>query len=282
MSPIRSFGILLIVLVLTALGAAAQPPVNPSPRKPTPGPTPESKLMSKMPTPTNDAERLLLREYGAMFAAKGVRLPDRIFFKNEAEVEAFQRRAGEKQKTIGRIVVALQEEALEALEDAIEDAGKARLTITPRGADSAKRGYEQTVKLWASRVEPGLKHWVAKGKVSAAEAARIRSLTPAEQVPEILSLESKGIYFAKSLNKSIIYSVAPPGSSQHLAMLALDVAEFDDPRVRSILARNGWFQTVVSDLPHFTYLGLEEEELPSRGLKKVIDSGRTFWVPAMR
>lgn len=99
------------------------------------------------------------------------------------------------------------------------------------------------------------------------------------QVPEILKLESDGVFFAKTLDKSIIYSVAPPGSSQHLSMLALDVKEFENARVRAILAANGWFQTVTSDLPHFTYLGVKESELSGLGLRSVSNSGRTFYVP---
>ena len=62
-------------------------------------------------------------------------------------------------------------------------------------------------------------------------------------------------------------------------MLALDVKQFDDARVREILAKHGWFQTVSSDLPHFTYLGTDESNLPSLGLKKVESGNRTFWVP---
>ena len=62
-------------------------------------------------------------------------------------------------------------------------------------------------------------------------------------------------------------------------MLAFDANEFGDPRVREILAEHGWFQTVLSDLPHFTFLGLKEAELPSRGLKSVEVHGQTFWIP---
>ena len=64
-------------------------------------------------------------------------------------------------------------------------------------------------------------------------------------------------------------------------MLAFDVADFDRPEVRSILGRHGWFQTVTSDLPHFTYLGAPESELPELGLKLVENAGRNFWVPDM-
>jgi hypothetical protein len=62
-------------------------------------------------------------------------------------------------------------------------------------------------------------------------------------------------------------------------MLAFDANEFLDARVREILAAHGWFQTVLSDLPHFTFLGLKEDELPSRGLKCVEAVGQRFWIP---
>jgi hypothetical protein len=62
-------------------------------------------------------------------------------------------------------------------------------------------------------------------------------------------------------------------------MLAFDANEFQDERVRTMLASQGWFQTVLSDLPHFTYLGLAEDELPGRGLKRVMVDGQTFWIP---
>jgi hypothetical protein len=95
----------------------------------------------------------------------------------------------------------------------------------------------------------------------------------------VLELEKSGVYFSKDLSKSILYSIAAPGTSQHIAMLAFDVIEFDNPRVREILAKHGWFQTVLSDLPHFTFLGLKEKDLPKNGLKNVEVDGQTFWIP---
>src|SRR5438309_1046001 len=50
-------------------------------------------------------------------------------------------------------------------------------------------------------------------------------------------------------------------------------------RVREILATHGWFQTVLSDLPHFTFLGLNEDELPGRGLKRIEVHTQVFWIP---
>ena len=97
----------------------------------------------------------------------------------------------------------------------------------------------------------------------------------------MLELERGGVFFSKYFDKSILQSVAAPGASQHLAMLAFDVTQFQNPRVCRLLSHHGWFQTVLSDLPHFTYLGLDECELPARGLRRVESGGQTFWVPNM-
>lgn len=228
----------------------------------------------------SDVEMLLLREYGAVFlAGNGVAPPEKIVFQDQADVEKFQSTLFTLSETIGGVVVELQAGALIGLKNAISAAAARGLTITPRGTDSAKRTYNETVGLWASRVEPALKHWVVKGRITQAEADRIKAMSPFEQVPEVLKLEEKGIFFAKGLSKSIIYSVAPPGTSQHLAMLALDVKEHENAKLRELLAKHQWYQTVVSDLPHFTYLGVSENRLPGLGLKKTTDGGRTFWTP---
>lgn len=246
----------------------------------------ESAFTTSLPAgfqnPTDDVGRKLLKEYGSVFIARGGAVPPKVVvFKNDAEVSAFQAGAGSSQESIGGVSIALQAAAMKALQAAVADASQAGASITPRGTDAAKRSYGDTVELWASRVKPGLTHWTAQGRITAADAARISSLSPYEQVPEIFKLESQGIFFAKDLSKSIIYSVAPPGSSQHLSMLALDVTEHTEAKVRSILAKHGWFQTVISDLPHFTFLGVAESDLPKLGLKKMHDGGRVFWIPEM-
>ncbi|HQX55629.1 MAG TPA: hypothetical protein PLP07_06855 [Pyrinomonadaceae bacterium] len=266
--------------------ATPTPRVSPTP-KVTPTMSkekPSGGFMANLPSdfeqPTDDAGRLLLKEYGSLFATgNGAIAPKKVVFKDDADVKAFQASAPQSTETIGGMTVTLQTPAMTALKAAIAEARAAGLSIGPRGGDSSKRGYQQTVTLWASRVNPGFVYWVGKGRVTQAEASRIKALTPFQQVPEILRLEQDGIFFAKDLSKSIIYSVAPPGTSQHLAMLALDVKENENPRVRQILAKNGWFQTVSSDLPHFTYLGVSESDLPGLGLKQITNSGRTFWVP---
>jgi hypothetical protein len=221
----------------------------------------------------------MLREYGAMFVARDVTPPGVVVFADESAVSAFQNGVQKSTENIGGVTIELQTAAMNALKEAVAEAKGKNLSITPRNADSAKRSYQQTVDNWKSRVDPGLSYWVGKGKISQADANRIKALSPVEQIPEIFKLEDQGIYFAQGNQKTIIYSVAPPGTSQHISMLALDVAQYDNPAVRQILAKHGWFQTVPSDLPHFTYLGVAESELPGLGLKKVTESGRAFWVP---
>jgi len=237
-----------------------------------------ANLPASFQQPTDDVGKRILREYGAVFVARGgVVPPPTAVFENAAAVSAFQAKASISAETVGGVKIELQSGAMAALKNAALE-----VTITPRGSDAARRTYEGTVELWASRVNPGLTHWVGKGRITQADADRIKSLTPFQQVPEIFKLEADGIFFSKDLSKSIIYSVAPPGTSQHLSMLALDVSENDNAQARSILAKHGWYQTVVSDLPHFTFLGVKEADLPSLGLKKVSDGGRTFWLPDIK
>ncbi len=230
--------------------------------------------------PSDEAGKTLFKEYGSVFVAQGGVIPPKtVVFKNSADVAAFQATLSKASETIGGFQLELQAPAMKAMNESIADAKSQNLSITPRDKDSAKRTYDETIELWASRVDPALKHWVAQGKITQADADRIKSLSPYEQVPEVFKLEAKGVWFAKDLSKSIIYSVAPPGTSQHLSLLAFDVKEHENEKVRAILAKHGWYQTVTSDLPHFTYLGVQEDQLSALGLKRVSEGGRSFWVP---
>lgn len=250
-------------------------------------PTPEKKsyrdnLPSNFRMPDDEVGKRIMADYGAVYVARGgVTPPPTVIFSNESECSSWQSQVRTSRAQIGSVTIELQEAAMTALQSAIAEAKGTGLSITPRGGDSAKRSYATTVDLWQSRVNPGLTYWTGKGRITAQEAARIKTLTPPAQVPEILRLEAQGIYFSKDFSKSILYSVAAPGTSQHLSMLALDVSEFDNPNVRALLAKHKWYQTVVSDLPHFTYLGASETDLPALGLKSVNEGGRTFWIPAL-
>lgn len=231
--------------------------------------------------PADPVARRILEEYGAIFLAdKKVTPPPVCMFSNEEQVTRFQDAAGFESEVIGFDEVQLQPEALKRLNKAREEARKEGLDITPRdGAEAARRNYEDSVRLWNSRFQPALDYWLSQGRLTGEQVTRLRSLPLTQQVGEVLELESTGIYFSKDLSKSILYSIAAPGTSQHIAMLAFDVNEFQNPRVRAILAKHGWFQTVLSDLPHFTFLGLKEKDLPKRGLRSVEINGQVFWIP---
>ncbi|HEY0170978.1 MAG TPA: hypothetical protein VGB98_08140 [Pyrinomonadaceae bacterium] len=225
--------------------------------------------------------RRILNEYGAVFVAEGSVLPPPVcIFAGADEVETFQSASGVSALDIGGVRIELQPAAMRALVAARAEAHAAGLDITPRdGSESARRGYADTIRLWNSRLLPALEHWSAQGRLTPEEAERVRALPAREQVGAVLELERRGIYFSKDFSKSILYSVAAPGASQHLSLLAFDVSEYADPRVRAALARHGWFRTVRNDHPHFTYLGLGEGQLRSRGLKKLNTPDGEFWVP---
>lgn len=229
---------------------------------------------------SDPVSRRILEEYGAVYLAKKVMPPPVCVFTNEDQVTKFQDAAGYDVERIGFDDIELQPEAMKQLIKARKDAQKEGLDITPRdGAEAARRNYEDSVRLWNSRFLPALDYWVSQGRLTADQVSRLKTLPLSQQVAEVLELEKNGIYFSKDVSKSILYSIAAPGTSQHIHMLAFDVNEFENPRVREIMGKHGWFQTVLSDLPHFTFLGLKEKDLPKNGLRSLEVNGQIFWIP---
>ncbi len=267
------------------------------------------------------ARRLLAEYGAMFLADEAVGVPNACVFHSDAEVERFQastrarahamrvradsRAEGDNEtagaandandikdnavvsaETNATVTIELQAAALAALlaarKEVLTLAPGTGLGLTPRGGvEAARRSYADTVRLWHSRVYPALDHWVAQNRISVAEAERVRRLAPHEQLAPVLAWEAQEVFFSKDFAKSILYSVAAPGASQHLSLLAFDVTEFAEASVRATLARHGWFQTVLSDLPHFTYLGVRESDLPDLGLQRCVAPGgeQVFWVP---
>jgi len=230
-----------------------------------------------LPAPGDELGVRLLAEYGAVLVAgdgNGVIVPSRSMFTGEKEVAEFQaglQISGEEYK--------LQAAAARALAAAQAEAQQQGLNISPNNAGAAARSYRDTVALWLSRVKPALNHWTEQGRLSEEATAQLRSLPPREQTLAIIALEQQGMLFGPGCAKSILSSVAPPGASHHLALLAFDVKEHGKPAVRRILERHGWYQTVVRDAPHFTYLGVPKSRLESLGLAMVRDGDREYWKP---
>jgi hypothetical protein len=289
---------LLAALALhTACGAKPQPMAVGPAKSPDP-PRDSPRILNKRffdnlppgfqtPDDSDDLAWRMLAEYGAVFVAQdNVSRPTTVRFNSEDEVKQWQsgltvERLDYGEKRFGNYA-ELQSQAMAAFRAARAEIEEMGLSLTPRGQDAGRRGFEDTVKLWQSRVEPGLAHWVLLKKLSSKEAERIKALPATEQVLEILKLEAQGMFFSKDFTKTILASVAPPGTSQHISLLALDVFEYENYDVRLKLAKHGWYQTIPTDLPHFTYLGVKEGKLRDLGLKRVISNERAFWVPDVK
>ena len=235
---------------------------------------------------TTAIERLLFTEYGAIFATQATP-PPVILFADEDQVRQFQFRLDTSKFRLGDLILELQSVAVDSLLEAVDDASRQGFSITPRAVDAARRSYSETVSLWRRNVERGLDHWCSLGRLSSIEAKYILELNISDQVAAILQQEErKAIYFGTYFDKSILSSVAAPGSSQHLSMLAFDVLENDDEHTERLLGLHGWFRTVPGDLPHFTYLGLTSDMLAGACLmlKTLTHSNKVFrfWVPDIK
>lgn len=226
----------------------------------------------------------VFRDYGALFVAdESVTAPKKCVFDSSTAVARFHDDLELATSKIGSVEITLQAEAMRALLDAIDEASAARLRITPLdGAIAGTRDYEDTVRLWNSRFKPALAHWQRRGKISKEDADAARALSAYDQVAVVLKWEERGLWFSTGFSRSILTSVAAPGTSQHLSGLAFDIVEYRDSRVRAALNRHGWFQTVANDDPHFTYLGRAEADLPSIGLISTYKNGYKFWIPSIR
>lgn len=238
------------------------------------------KMASTLAT---SVEKRLFAEYGAIFITTAVP-PPRIIFADSIEVDEFQASLPASRAFFGDHEIELQTEALNALAEAASEMACRGGAITARAADAGSRTYEDTARLWTRNVTRGLQHWESHDRISAETARSILSLSTPEQVAAILELEDREhLFFGTFFDRSILYSVAAPGASQHLSKLAFDVAEFEDVAVKNVLSKYGWYRTVPSDLPHFTYLGRDQDALTRMGLVCVQqlrgDQVYDFWIP---
>jgi len=238
------------------------------------------KLVDVCPIDTNVVARRVFKDYGAMFIAdSSVKFPSKCVFASDEDVLAFQNTVKATTKTINGTSVTLQEAAMKAFEAARAEGAKSGVTITARGASSSKRSYADTARIWKSRFDPALKYWIGKGKITPADAEKARNMATIDQVARVMEWEKDKIWFSTRFNYSIFSSVAAPGTSQHLSMIALDVAQFANKDAKAILNRHGWFQTIIDDTPHFTYLGRDEKDLPKYGLRAETRDDVKFWIP---
>lgn len=227
--------------------------------------------------------RRVLAEYGAMFSAvDSVVLPPKCVFQNSSEVSAFQGRLNVSARDLSGRRIELQAAAQRALDTARNEAAAANAQISPvDDTDAAKRDYNDSARIWSKRFFPALQFWVRAGAIGETEAVAALNEPLAAQARRVLAWETRGFNFGTGRSRSIFSSAAPPGTSQHLSLLAFDTANYGEAKVRTIMNANGWFQTVIDDPAHFTFLGVSENELPGRGLKPVRAGNFIYWLPDM-
>ncbi len=186
-------------------------------------------------------EYTLLRMYGAAFVNPdvGIKLPPKDIFANEQETQTFQ-----ASLTMGHVDGTndcyLQKSAADAL-------NKARIQQqiplkSGYGSGDCTRTFNTNLRFWHKYANNQVLAKVQQGKET-----------------KILGL------------------VAPPGTSQHLWGLAIDL-RVSSQKQRKALNENGWFQTVENDVPHWTYIGLSEDNLPLFGFNKQANRGITYWI----
>ncbi|MEH2066831.1 MAG: D-alanyl-D-alanine carboxypeptidase family protein [Nostoc sp.] len=200
-------------------------------------------IARKLPTipQPNSYEYILLRSYGAIFVNPdiGIKLPPKDIFANEQETQGFQ-----SNLTMGHVDGTkdcyLQKSAADALNKA-RNLRKFPLK-SGYGSGDCTRTFDTNLRFWHKYTNNQTLAKVQQGKET-----------------KILGL------------------VAPPGTSQHLWGLAIDL-RVSTQEQRKALNQNGWFQTVENDVPHWTYIGLSEDKLPLFGLKNKIVKGISYWV----
>ena len=223
----------------------------------------------------------VLSEYGAMFVTSDkVISPPTCRFLDDGEVASFQSKLNMNSVVVHGIQMQLQKAAADALNAVVADAvGQGIRIRTLDGAIAGARSYSDTVRLWNSRFATALRYWSGRRRISPEEAEAIIEIPLEQQVERVMAWESQGMMFGTNRRSSIFASTAPPGASQHLSLIAIDIAPPLTPTVIALMNAHGWFQTVKGDKPHFTFLGLTEKELPGRGLKALIFDGTLYWVP---
>ncbi|MBD2244262.1 D-alanyl-D-alanine carboxypeptidase family protein [Nostoc sp. FACHB-888] len=201
-----------------------------------------SAIARKLPVPqTGTYEYIMLRAYGAVFVNPnvGIKLPPKYIFANEQETQEFQATL-----TMGHVNGAkdcyLQKPASDALNKA-RSLQKIPLK-SGYGSGDCTRTFNTNLRFWHKYANNQVLAKVKQGK------------------------ETK-----------ILGVVAPPGTSQHLWGLAIDL-RVGSKEQRKALNQNGWFQTVGNDVPHWTYVGLSEENLPLFGFKKQLVRDITYWI----
>lgn len=200
-------------------------------------------IAPKLPAIPNPGtyEYILLRQYGAVFVNNNpeIKLPPTVVFVSDGETKTYQ-------DTLNKALVKagnqcyLQKVAADALNQAMI---QKRFSLkSGYGSGDCTRTFATNLRFWKKYANNNTLELVRQGKET-----------------------------------RILGVVAPPGTSQHLWGLAIDL-RVSNSQQRTALNQNGWFQTVENDIPHWTYLGVSESDLIKLGFNQKIVRGITYWL----
>lgn len=183
----------------------------------------------------------MLKTYGSVFVNSevGIKLPPKGIFANEQETQDFQ-----SHLTMSHVDETRDCYLQKSAADALNKARKLQNIPLKSGYGSGDctRTFNTNLRFWHKYANNQTLARVQQGK------------------------ETK-----------ILGVVAPPGTSQHLWGLAIDL-RLSNQKQREALYQNGWFQTVENDVPHWTYIGLLEQDLPLFGFQNKVIRGISYWL----
>ncbi len=199
-----------------------------------------TQKLSIIPVP-NSFEYTLLRAYGSAFVNQipTIKLPPKVLFTNDQETKQFQLTL-----TMGKVNNTSNCELQKSAADAFNQA-RAQVQIPLKsgyGASDCTRSFATNLRFWQKYANNNTLEKVRQGK------------------------ETK-----------ILGTVAPPGASQHLWGLAIDLRVSNEAQIQA-LNQNGWYRTVEYDVLHWTYVGLPKERLTEFGFQNKIVEGINYWV----
>jgi hypothetical protein len=269
--------------------------------------------------PDNLVNMKILEEYGAYFVAKDIVPPPTCIFDNEGGVNDFLASSLNGKTKVVKIADKSFEFQSAAADSLVNEVFPALSRLNPKilpyqiprrysdvgdkeilnltantfviiNADWAKRTYCNTLVNWKSRLDKMPDKKLLKDLTldlddltDSIKKKRI-NLTIGEELKTANQKRKSTSTYYGSRKNPIMRSVAIPGASQHLLLIAFDL-EIINADIIETLNNAGWYQTVPNDDRHFTYLGYKtEEDLKKNGLKRVEckKSEYKFWIPNIK
>lgn len=244
--------------------------------------------------PRSVVTRKVLEEYTSHLIARGIVLPS-VCMLNETQSTNFK--SSLKSSDVASVRLAgmrfeFQRKAAIDLQKVIDRLATLKISQLNFAREHSDRRPPITLAV-GGRTQKINRDWAIRDYQTVAEnwefdpaPGAIRTLI----IEELNQGESMNpLYKGRNGNKPRMRSVAIPGASQHMLLVAFDLnnATCKNQAVVKLLSDHGWWRTIRDDNCHFTYLGWNtERQLKENGMKKVVcprsDTNYAFWVPRIK